>query len=219
MTSVNTARPPAPPPHHSATPAPMHVPLENDGGIESIVLELEDQSRRSRELRNDARDASRDQQAMGIKQARKAATLALVGSLVKSTAETAASIGSAARSGQGETPATGASGASAGGAPAGATAAANTPPGVDTPPETGGGSGVDLGVGVGKMTSALFDHLAARATTRSEVAGHAAEAYGDVADDAAQAEQDAQRMSDRALQHLDAIQTARREAEAAILRG
>jgi hypothetical protein len=50
------------------------------------------------------------------------------------------------------------------------------------------------------------------------VAGHAADAYGDVADDAAQAEQDAQRMSDRALQHLDAIQTARREAEAAILR-
>ncbi|MBK6807343.1 MAG: hypothetical protein IPL19_23535 [Sandaracinaceae bacterium] len=218
MTSVNTTRPPAMASHAAPAPAPMHVPLENDGGIESIVLELEDQSRRSRELRNDARDAGRDQQAIGIKEARKSATLALVGSLVKTAAETAASIGSAARSGQSETPSTGATGAPAGGAPV-ATAAANTPPGAGTQPESGSGAGVEVGVGVGKMTSAVFDHFAARATTRGEVAGHAADAYGDVADDAAQAEQDAQRMSDRALQHLDAIQTARREAEAAILRG
>ncbi len=67
MTSVNTTRPPAMASHAAPAPAPMHVPLENDGGIESIVLELEDQSRRSRELRNDARDAGRDQQAIGIK--------------------------------------------------------------------------------------------------------------------------------------------------------
>jgi hypothetical protein len=215
MTSVNTTRPPAMASHAAPAPAPMHVPLENDGGIESIVLELEDQSRRSRELRNDARDAGRDQQAIGIKEARKSATLALVGSLVKTAAETAASIGSAARSGQSETPR---ARRATGGAPV-ATAAANTPPGAGTQPESGSGAGVEVGVGVGKMTSAVFDHFAARATTRGEVAGHAADAYGDVADDAAQAEQDAQRMSDRALQHLDAIQTARREAEAAILRG
>ncbi|MBP7682907.1 MAG: hypothetical protein KBB95_13470, partial [Deltaproteobacteria bacterium] len=151
MTSVNTHRPPAMASHAAPAPAPMHVPLENDGGIESIVLELEDQSRRSRELRNDARDAGRDQQAIGIKEARKSATLALVGSLVKTAAETAASIGSAARSGQSETPSTGATGAPV------ATAAANTPPGAGTQPESGSGAGVEVGVGVGKMTSAVFD--------------------------------------------------------------
>ena len=80
-------------------------------------------------------------------------------------------------------------------------------------------AGVGIGAGVGQMTSTVFDHLASRATTSGQVAEHAAETYGDVADDAAQAEQDAQGMIDRARQHLDSILTARRDAEAAILRG
>lgn len=218
MTTVNSARPPAISQPPAGTPAPMHVSLENDGGIEGILLELEEQSRRSRDLRNDARDARREQQAESIAETRKSAKLALAGALVKSVAETAASIATTAQGSDGT--------GTTEGIPSGGmtTSAASQTSASSAAAATGQGGAAGGAVGQGiigltEMSGSVIDHFAQKATTRAEVAEHAAETFGDVAEDAAQAEQDAQGMSDRALQHLEAILTARRDAEAAILRG
>lgn len=215
--------------------APLpHVAIAEDGGIEAIVLELEQQSQRSRQLRNDARDAARERQAASIRQTRRAARFALAGSLVQQAASAAASLGQSlsgagraerARGTAAEQPAAASSGtdtapvapsagrASAGGAPGDAS-------GDQAAPATDRrAAGVHGAATLGQTAGTLLEHLGGRASTRAEVAEHAEKTYRDVAEDAGQAEQDARRMSDKALQHLDAILTARREAQAAIVRG
>jgi hypothetical protein len=240
MTTPIPAASPRPPYPAQGPTAPTRVSVPNDGGIEAIILDLENQTRRSRELRNDARDARRDQQALGIRQAHKSARIALAGSLVRQVGEAAASFAQSAARG-GETDAD-ASGAQAGARPApdGSKAVCGDAPMADNATITGEPAGGETS-GASKVgntpdharaaaiaqsaaagveaAGTVIDHFAQRAATRGEVADHAAQTYGDVAADAEQAAQDARGMVDRARQHLDAILTARRDAEAAILRG
>ena len=236
MTRVSSS----PPPHFPSADsgAPPHVPLANDGGIEGIVLQLEDQSRRSRALRNDARDVRREQQAVGIRQARKSARLALAGSLVQQVGQAAASIAQSAGRGADSASTTNASTNAQGCVQVDKAPGELCELGPDiaiTGEATGRGSGAGKaqnGVttssgaawsqaagSAAELSGTLLNHFATRATSRAEVAQHASELYGDVAADAEEAAKDAGRMAERALQHLDAILSARREAEAAILRG
>ncbi|MCA9536320.1 MAG: hypothetical protein KC593_21695 [Myxococcales bacterium] len=240
MSRIPSSPPPAPSLPAGEAALPPHVSIPNDCGIEGIVLQLEEQSRRSRELRNDARDARREQQAAGIRQAHKSARLALAGSLVKQVAQTAASLaqsvggGERASDSNAGSPKVCGAGAETQGSvadlPGGAlgTGTPDTTAGASVKPAAGRGNSAPSGpsgtwtqaiAAAGEASGTLLEHFAQRATTRAEVAANAAGAYDDVADDAAQAEQDASRMADRALSHLDAIMSARRDAVAAILRG
>ena len=199
----------------SSAAAPSHlasVSLSGGSGLEEVILALDDQARRARELRGQARDAKRSQQRARIADQRGAARRALGATVVRSVAEVAVT---AARASAGSSSAEN----------SGDVAPTATPPtqdavdAVDAGASRGGGAW-GLGAKVaGDLGGGLLEYGARRDEQRAAMHEHATSLQADIARDAEAAADAADQSADRAMRHLDAIDQARRDAIAAILRG